>query len=749
MKRILTLALTMALLLSATLSAAALPIFTEEDDGSTVEIYDGVFFTKAGIPKESDYKVQKFNIVEFDLADQSLDLQILKRDSIAAKQTITTYSAFYEAYNQGSQVLAAVNGDLWMTENHSNKNVTTKVLTVPRGVLMNDGVLFCSSQTLNETTYTTNGEGFGYFWGFGITNDYVPMIGQPIVSFDVKNVTKSLSTTTLALNRLPAHDSLVIYTGDLEQNYALADAYEIVLSDIEGEFRFNKTVKGTVSAIYPSNSAEKPALSQDTVVLTARGTAIDSVKDYVIGDKVEIDVSVSDASGRNNNWADAKLIIGGHIPSVLDGAPTGIFDNTHYPATIVGYKNDGTMFFFQNDGRNYVWSQGLQITRQAEILVEMGVNCCMNLDGGGSSTMVVQDKLVNRPSDAGNAARAVINGLALVTTTEERAPQADFKIKLPLRYNADYLAFDSEGAFDVLNAGYRNATDAAFNEEGYVRLTVPHDTNDPYIYYSMTGGLETVSANEYKYVVMKYRTSDTITTPRCEFFLCAGDVSGATGGKSLKFDLGPAGQWNTAIVDLTQIDYWKNDIYGLRIDYFAGNAVAGEFMDIEYIALAKTLEEAQAYSNGTAEIEEIPPQDNTIHATGKGYSIVEGNYLCGVIAGSTVYNVMDNISGPKIEAVNKKGELIRNTALATGDKIRSYNMDLTMCSELTVVMAGDVNLDGRASSLDAAQVLKYDALMIDIEGVLKQTAADANGDGVINSLDAAMILRMDAGIITP
>lgn len=58
---------------------------------------------------------------------------------------------------------------------------------------------------------------------------------------------------------------------------------------------------------------------------------------------------------------------------------------------------------------------------------------------------------------------------------------------------------------------------------------------------------------------------------------------------------------------------------------------------------------------------------------------------------------------------------------------------------------GDVNGDGKSNSLDAAQVLKYDANLIDLSDEQK-ARADVNGDGEVNSLDAAKILREDAGI---
>ena len=804
MKKVLFLIMAAVMLLTSTMTATALPVFTGENAGSAKEVYDGVYFTKVELPSGSKYGLQKVNIVEFDLADQSLDLQILKRDHIASKYPLNSYVTLYNAFADNSKVIAAVNGDLWMTGVHSNTNVTTKILTIPRGVLVNDGIVYCSSQIKNETTYTTNGEGFGYFWAFGITKDYVPMIGQPVVSLDVSNTTKTLTTNTLALNRLPAHDSLVVYTGDCEYNYALADAYEVELSDIEGEFRFGGKVSGTVSAIYPSESVTKATLSKDKVVLTARGAAVENVKDYEIGDKVEIDISVTDVSGRDNDWTNAKVVIGGHMPSVLDGASTGIGDNSNYPATIVGWKNDGTMFFLQNDGRNSLWSQGFRISSQDDFLLEMGVNSCINLDGGGSSTMIVGTELVNRPSDG--SIRPVINGLALVTTTN-RVPQGEFEIDMPLRYDASYLRFDSESAVKVIDGGYKNDTVASFVDNN-LRLTVPKDSIDPYIYYSLSGGLNTLSANDYKYIVMKYKTSESVTTALTEYFLCAGSVTGATGGKSVVFpQTGTPGEWTTQIVDLTDVSYWTGNIYGIRIDFFAGNAKEGEYMDIEYVALAKTAEEAQAYAEGTAPLPVIPDEDTSIYlASGSDYSIEDGK-LINVPYGTSVYDVVKNLQGPKLEVRDADGNVVRGDAVQTGYTVCSYSMKLEKCDELTIIvndpepeesseeeseyvsedeseyeseyisegvsedigddafddtssdetsdddndcidrLYGDVNGDGAIDSLDAAFVLRYDAMLIELTDE-QLVVGDINADDYVDSLDAAYILRIDAGLIT-
>jgi exopolysaccharide biosynthesis protein len=39
-------------------------------------------------------------------------------------------------------------------------------------------------------------------------------------------------------------------------------------------------------------------------------------------------------------------------------------------------------------------------TELAALLLEFGATAAINLDGGGSTTMVIRNKIVNKPSDA-------------------------------------------------------------------------------------------------------------------------------------------------------------------------------------------------------------------------------------------------------------------------------------------------------------------------------------------------------------
>lgn len=78
----------------------------------------------------------------------------------------------------------------------------------------------------------------------------------------------------------------------------------------------------------------------------------------------------------------------------------------------------------------------------------------------------------------------------------------------------------------------------------------------------------------------------------------------------------------------------------------------------------------------------------------------------------------------------------------------NYNPDTSYTFTITDMncVIGDVNGDGEVSNLDAAQVLKYDAGLIDMDDSTL-LLADFNFDGEVNNIDAAVILGYDAGVI--
>jgi exopolysaccharide biosynthesis protein len=71
------------------------------------------------------------------------------------------------------------------------------------------------------------------------------------------------------------------------------------------------------------------------------------------------------------------------------------------PRTGVGLVGDNHLLFVVVDGRSTGYSRGVGTTELAQIFVDRGAQVAYNLDGGGSSAMVFQDKLVNNPLGRG------------------------------------------------------------------------------------------------------------------------------------------------------------------------------------------------------------------------------------------------------------------------------------------------------------------------------------------------------------
>jgi exopolysaccharide biosynthesis protein len=93
---------------------------------------------------------------------------------------------------------------------------------------------------------------------------------------------------------------------------------------------------------------------------------------------------------------------------VRDGRPAAAADpgiygpgfaDARHPRTAVGVRADGRILLVTVDGRQPELSVGMTIAELATLLIELGAVEAVNMDGGGSTTMVVRGRVVNSPSD--------------------------------------------------------------------------------------------------------------------------------------------------------------------------------------------------------------------------------------------------------------------------------------------------------------------------------------------------------------
>ncbi len=102
-------------------------------------------------------------------------------------------------------------------------------------------------------------------------------------------------------------------------------------------------------------------------------------------------------------------------------AVPGLDDEIPAPRTAIGINGEGSkLVIVVVDGRQFLYSQGATMSELAEILILYGADTAMNLDGGGSSTLVVQSglgvRVLNSPIDRNfpGIERAVGNHLGIM-----------------------------------------------------------------------------------------------------------------------------------------------------------------------------------------------------------------------------------------------------------------------------------------------------------------------------------------------
>lgn len=146
----------------------------------------------------------------------------------------------------------------------------------------------------------------------------------------------------------------------------------------------------------------------DGVVLSAVPATDDAtfIRSLVPGETVQVDWSLGwpgivDAVGGSN-----VLVAGGRV--VL-GPCSGAICAPN-PRTGIGLTADGRIVLVVVDGRQ-PGAAGLTLPAFASFMLSLGVDSAMNLDGGGSSAMVIKGKVVSSPSSGFE--RSVTNAIVV------------------------------------------------------------------------------------------------------------------------------------------------------------------------------------------------------------------------------------------------------------------------------------------------------------------------------------------------
>ena len=168
-------------------------------------------------------------------------------------------------------------------------------------------------------------------------------------------------------------------------------------------------VRTPATTVGPACSDDPSPPNADQAVLTA--APYELLPTWAAGSAASWDWSLA-------GWPGVLDVMGGN-PAVVSGGQivdadvdrTDAFSGLN-PRTAVGFTADGSALIVAVDGRQPGYSVGMTLRQLAQLMVDLGAVDALNLDGGGSTVMVVNGQSVTRP--AGGTERPVGNALLVL-----------------------------------------------------------------------------------------------------------------------------------------------------------------------------------------------------------------------------------------------------------------------------------------------------------------------------------------------
>jgi hypothetical protein len=159
------------------------------------------------------------------------------------------------------------------------------------------------------------------------------------------------------------------------------------------------------------DGAGSTVIPADGFVLSAAGAAREWARERLApGAEVRVSMAVKPVDpGAPNVWAEAEDIVGAG-PKLVTAGKADVtvereemqraFATDRHPRTAIAALADRRVLLVVVDGRHPGVSIGMTLGELAALLIDLGATEAINLDGGGSTTMVVKGKVMNQPSDA-------------------------------------------------------------------------------------------------------------------------------------------------------------------------------------------------------------------------------------------------------------------------------------------------------------------------------------------------------------
>jgi len=365
---------------------------------------DYVFHTTRGSSKAQT----DVHVIEVDLTNPYVSLNAMsgKNNSIGQVNTILNMS-------KENGAVAAINADVFVMGNEG----------APLGGQVTSGMFMSSPAKLKG------------MYAFSVSKDRKPMIDN--YSFEGSVTAADGSTFPLeGLNQSAYNpettgssyshvNMMYIYTSawggaERPKNSGATPTEVLVRDGVIEEISIDRAIAGQAP--------------EGGYILRTHGLAANYVKEHLrVGETITADYSlVSQTTGAKVDPASFEMMAGGHTLLVNAGAAasfsrdvTGVSGSSYTSRSAVGYSKDGTKIYLITSERNGN-NTGVNLKELQQIMLQLGVYKGVNLDGGGSTTMIERPLgssalQLAHATQYGSTQRSVANGIGLFTTAPKGA----------------------------------------------------------------------------------------------------------------------------------------------------------------------------------------------------------------------------------------------------------------------------------------------------------------------------------------
>lgn len=357
-------------------------------------IGDGISYKK--IINSSDTLL--INILTIDLSKNTYQISGIKAKNLL-NEKLETSEMVETLEDSGFEVIAAINADFFEQDGEVINNMiadgeivkATKFSDSPFNTFVNSQFAITRDNKLYIDKFV--------FSGFVVLPDGTV---EPIKRINSKADSNSISL----YNKFQG-----------EQTPAAPDYWSVVEFNLDSLYQSADTIFYKVSERI--KKSENQIVRSNNLILSANNQySFYLDRNIELGDTLKIVLNfnphIKNIFTLVGGWP--RLVIDGQNQIMIDRKTEGIigrFSENRHPRTGVGFSKDSTVVYFITvDGRQKL-SRGMTLKEFADLMIEHGIYQGLNLDGGGSTTMVVNGEIVNNPSDM-SGERKVGNCLVVI-----------------------------------------------------------------------------------------------------------------------------------------------------------------------------------------------------------------------------------------------------------------------------------------------------------------------------------------------